>query len=167
MLFPRPAHRPGAEPHRRRALALPPRIGFTLIELLAVVALLGLLATLASPKLRLAVDKAKEVKAISDLKAIAVELANMETLPATLDGIGWGGRLDPWERPYVYVPFGAGPGVPAGARTDRFSIPLNTRYDLYSVGRDGGTSQSLGAGSSMDDLVVANDGGFVGHGKAY
>lgn len=132
-----------------------------------MVALIGLLATLASPKLREAVDKAKEAKAISDLKAMAVELGNLETLPASLHGIGWGDRLDPWDRPYVYAPFGDGPGAPAGARTDRFSLPLNTRYDLYSVGRDGGTSPSLGAGSSMDDLVVANDGGFVGHGKAY
>lgn len=167
MPFPSPPHRLRAQPPRRAAIPSRPSAGFTLIELLAVVALLGLLATLAAPKLRLAVDKAREAKAISDLKAIAVELANMETLPATLDGIGWGGRLDPWQRPYVYTPFGAGPGVPAGARTDRFSIPLNTRYDLYSVGRDGASSPSLGAGSSMDDLVVANDGGFVGHGKAY
>jgi general secretion pathway protein G len=167
MPFSRFSRRPGTALRRRGAPVRRSALGFTLIELLAVVALLGLLATLASPKLRLAVEKAKEVKAISDLKSIAVELANMDTLPATLDAIGWGDRLDPWERPYVYVPFGAGPGVPAGARTDRFSIPLNTRYDLYSVGRDGGTSQSLGAGSSMDDLVVANDGGFVGHGKAY
>jgi len=162
----RPCRRPGAPP-RRRGVAARAAIGFTLIELLAVVALLGLLATLASPKLRLAVEKAKEVKAISDLKAMAMELANRETLPATLDGIGWGGRLDPWDRPYVYTPFGAGPGVPAGARTDRFSMPLNSRYDLYSAGRDGGSATSLGAGRSMDDLVVANDGGFVGLGKHY
>jgi general secretion pathway protein G len=145
------------------------RVGFTLIELLAVVALLGLLAVLASPKLRLAVDKAKEVKAISDLKAMAVELANAQTLPGSLDAIGWGDRLDPWGRPYVYVPFGTDEGSPppAFARTDRHSEPLNSRYDLYSVGKDGGTAASLGAGASADDLVVANDGGFVGLGKVF
>jgi general secretion pathway protein G len=150
-------------PDRARPLAS----GFTIVELLAVVAILGLLATLAAPRLRGAVDKSKEAKAISDLKAIASELANRETLPASLGEIGWGGRDDPWGQPYVYVPFGTqeGTGAPAGARTDRFGAPLNTRYDLYSVGRDGGTSASLGDGPSADDIVVANDGGFVGLGK--
>ena len=141
--------------------------GFTLIELLVVVAVLALLAMLAAPKLRLAVDKSKEAKAISDLKAMAVELANRATLPASLAEIGWGDRPDPWGQPYVYAPFGGEPGAPppAGARTDRFGVPLNTRYDLFSVGRDGGSSLSLGDGASQDDIVVANDGGFVGLGK--
>jgi general secretion pathway protein G len=41
-------------------------------------------------------------------------------------------------------------------------VVLNTYYDLYSVGKDGATSSSLNASVSFDDVVRANDGGFLG-----
>jgi general secretion pathway protein G len=40
-------------------------------------------------------------------------------------------------------------------------------FDLYSRGKDGQTSPALTAASSKDDVVVANDGGFIGLGKNY
>jgi general secretion pathway protein G len=115
------------------------------------------------------VEKAKEVKAISDLKAMAIELNNRDVLPSSLAEIGWGDRRDPWNRPYVYFPFPKqkGGGPPQGARKDRFLVPINSRYDLYSVGRDGGTAAPLTAAASKDDIIVANDGGFVGLARLY
>ena len=51
---------------------------------------------------------------------------------------------------------------PKGARKDRFLHPLNSTYDLYSVGKDGKTVAALTAKASKDDIIRANDGGFIG-----
>jgi general secretion pathway protein G len=50
---------------------------------------------------------------------------------------------------------------------DRFGVPLNTTYDLYSVGKDNSTSGSLNSSVSFDDVVRANDGGFLGQGSRF
>ena len=49
-----------------------------------------------------------------------------------------------------------------GARKDRFLTPVNSDYDLYSVGIDGDSQAAFTAKVSRDDVVRANDGGFVG-----
>jgi general secretion pathway protein G len=142
-----------------------------MIELLAVMVLIGLLSGLGFGKLRDAIDQAKIVKAITDLKAMSIALNEREQLPATLAEIGWGGRLDPWGRPYVYAPFpppkGGSKAPPKDARKDRFLVPINSRYDLFSVGKDGGTAAPLTAKASRDDIIVANDGGFIGQAKRF
>ena len=154
-----------------RPVRLRPRQAFTLIELLSVLVIAGLLMAIGFAKLRDAVDRAKEVKAITDLKAMAVALNERDPLPGSLADIGWGGRMDPWGRPYVYFPFpppkGKGNAPPAGARKDRFLVPINSRYDLYSTGKDGGSVAPLTAKASRDDIVVANDGGFVGRASEF
>jgi len=158
-----PTYNTGNRPRRRA--------GFTMIELLAVMVLISLLSGLGFGKLRDAIDQAKIVKAITDLKAMSIALNEREQLPATLAEIGWGGRLDPWGRPYVYAPFpprkGGGKAPPPGARKDRFLVPINSRYDLYSVGKDGGSVAPLTAKASRDDIIVANDGGFIGQAKRF
>ncbi len=47
-------------------------------------------------------------------------------------------------------------------RKDRFLHPINSDYDLYSMGKDGRTTEALTAKMSHDDIIRANDGGFVG-----
>jgi general secretion pathway protein G len=133
------------------------RAGFTLIEILAVTAMIGALATLAIPKVQDAVEKAKVARAIGDIRALQTDLDGLDSLPATLGVIGRAGVTDPWGNPYQYLPFPSG-GPPAGARSDRFGIPLNTRYDLYSMGKDQSSSGAL----TSDDVVRANDGGYIG-----
>lgn len=140
--------------------------GFTLIELLAVFVILGILAGLAIPKLRTVIDQAKTARAIGDVKALQTDLMSIEAggqpLPADLAGIGRGGMLDPWGNPYVYFPFPPGPGKPGGARKDRFLVPVNSTFDLYSMGPDGSSAPPFTASASGDDIVRANDGGYVG-----
>ncbi len=41
-------------------------------------------------------------------------------------------------------------------------MPINSTYDLYSMGKDGKTVVALTAKASRDDVVRANDGGFIG-----
>ena len=140
-----------------------------MIELLATMTIIGLLVGLAIPKLNEAVNQAKIARAIGDLRAMVVELNSASGLPATLSGIGRADRLDPWGRGYVYFRFPptSGRAPPQGARKDRFLVPINSAFDLYSLGKDGSSVAPLGARPSQDDVVVANDGGFIGLAKRY
>jgi general secretion pathway protein G len=53
------------------------------------------------------------------------------------------------------------------ARKDRSLVPLNTDYDLYSMGKDGQTQAPLTSSVSDDDVIRANDGGYVGLAEQY
>ena len=50
----------------------------------------------------------------------------------------------------------------ATRRRDRYMFPLNTDYDLFSLGPDGATTVSLGETMGQDDVIRANNGGFFG-----
>ncbi len=47
-------------------------------------------------------------------------------------------------------------------RKDRFLVPINSDYDLYSKGKDGESKAPLSPKVSHDDIIRANDGAFVG-----
>jgi len=47
-------------------------------------------------------------------------------------------------------------------RRDRYMFPLNTDFDLFSLGPDHATATSLGESSGLDDVIRANNGGFFG-----
>jgi general secretion pathway protein G len=80
-------------------------------------------------------------------------------LPATLAEAGLA-RDDPWGNPYRYLRMaGAHTGQ---VRKDRSLHPLNTDYDLYSMGPDGRSVSPLTAAHSRDDIVRASNGGFIG-----
>jgi general secretion pathway protein G len=61
---------------------------------------------------------------------------------------------------------GGGGGPPCGgiggARKDRFLVPINSDFDLYSMGKDGESLGPLTAITSHDDIIRANDGGYYG-----
>jgi general secretion pathway protein G len=145
------------------------RLGFTIIELLAAMAIIGIMASIAIPKFSEVIERARVAKAIGDLKAITTDILSADTLPGSLAAINRGTLLDPWGRPYVYLPFPGSKsgGPPGGARKDRFLVPINSAFDLYSMGKDGVSSPPLTAMGSRDDVIVANDGGFVGLAKTY
>jgi general secretion pathway protein G len=130
-------------------------------------AIIGLLAGIGLPKLKAVLLKAKIARCIGDIRAIQIDLMSIEAgdqpLPATLDAIGRGNMVDPWGQPYIYFPFDpTAHGNPPGARRDRFLVPINSTFDLYSVGPDGSTAIPLTASPSRDDIVRAEDGGFIG-----
>ncbi|MEE8148540.1 MAG: hypothetical protein V3T24_13110, partial [Longimicrobiales bacterium] len=57
---------------------------------------------------------------------------------------------------------GLGGGAPPGARKDKFLVPINSDFDLYSLGSDGKSTPPLGAKASKDDIIRANDGSYMG-----
>ena len=138
------------------------RRGFTVIELMAVVAVIGLLSAIGVPKFREFRKKALIAKAIGEIHALQTDLSTADTLPDDLGGIGRSGMQDPWGNPYVYNKFPPNRQVPPGARRDRFLVPINSTFDLYSMGEDGRSNPPLQGGPSRDDIVRGNDGGFIG-----
>lgn len=147
------------------------QLGFTLMELMLVLAIAAIIAVIAIPNYRAYVDRAKVSVAVGDigrmkLRIDAWQLANNDALPASLADVGFGGQLDPWGFPYVYFPYN-GDKNNKGARKDKNLHPLNTYYDLYSIGPDGATNLPITAKVSQDDIIMANDGTFVGKASDY
>jgi general secretion pathway protein G len=52
-------------------------------------------------------------------------------------------------------------------RKDHNLHPLNSEFDLYSLGKDGRSSPPLTAQASRDDVIWARDGDFVGLASDY
>lgn len=143
--------------------------GFTLIEMLIVTIMIGTLSMMAAPKVQAARRLAENARAIGDIKALEIDLYQYEAsngvFPLSLEDIGREKLLDPWGRPYEYLRIKdyTGKGKrPKGARKDRFLVPINSDFDLYSIGPDGASTAPLTAAASADDIVRANNGGFVG-----
>lgn len=133
--------------------------------MLSVLAIVGTLSALAIPRLNQAVEKARVARAIGDISAMQTTLDTQDSLPDDLSVFG-PIPLDPWSRPYVYNKF-EDKRVPQGARRDRFLVPINSTYDLYSAGKDGDSNPPLNAKASQDDVIRANDGGFIGLAARY
>ena len=142
--------------------------GVTLLELMAVVAAILVLAAFAVPAFSGYVERARTTRAISEIGTISLHLyrwqLNTGVFPATLAEAGLT-QNDPWGRSYRYLRVaGAVPGL---LRKDRNLVPINTDFDLYSSGRDGASRPPLTAGESRDDIVRANNGGYIGLAERY
>ena len=144
--------------------------GFTLIELMVSVAILGTLLGIGIPAYTNYIDQARIAKAIAEISTLQREVleydAANETLPDDLNAINRGALLDPWGNPYQYLKLGP-PATIGKARKDRFLVPLNTDFDLYSMGKDGKSSPPLTAAASFDDVLRANNGRFIGLGSKF
>jgi general secretion pathway protein G len=143
--------------------------GFTLIELLIVVAILFTIAAIAIPNF-ITVNRAKDAKAVGDIGAIGKDVQAYQLYrgqyPATLADVGRGNFTDPWGTPYAYLNF-AGVKGKGAMRKDRFLVPINTFFDLYSMGPDRQSVAPLTAKASRDDVIWANDGGYIGPASDY
>jgi general secretion pathway protein G len=139
--------------------------GFTLVELLIVMAIILTIAAIAVPNLMAAMDSARVARAVGDINTIEKEITLYEVingvLPDDLSQVGYGNYLDPWHNPYQYLNHSTMRGN-GQARKDRFLVPLNSDYDLYSDGKDGQSVPPLTAQKSQDDVVRASDGNYVG-----
>jgi general secretion pathway protein G len=141
----------------------------TLIELMLGLIVLALLGSIALPSYRAHVERSRVSEAIADIKRIELAIERFVTNrgghPASLADLGGTAPVDPWGRPYRYLRMeGANVGQ---VRKDHAQHPLNTDYDLYSMGADGLTASPLTAAGSRDDIVRARNGSFVGRASTY
>lgn len=144
--------------------------GLTIIELLLVLAMLGVLTAIALPLYNNYRERIRQTQAIQDIIVMQTMVKGYADdhghYPASLADIKNGGRLDPWGRPYVYQDLSTVQNR-GKARKDRKLNPLNSDFDLYSVGQDGLSRTQLTNKESLDDIVRANDGAYVGLASEY
>lgn len=143
---------------------------FTLVEILIAVAILGVLAAIALPAYDDHRERLRIAEAVTDIGAMQVQIKQFiddnRTPPDDLAQVGQAGKLDPWGNPYQYLNLITMKGK-GQARKNRNLVPINSDFDLYSMGKDGASVGPLTAKASRDDIVRANDGRFIGLAREY
>ena len=146
--------------------------GFTLVELLCVTAIIGILSSIATPLFITYRDRAIKFETEIEMRLLEEEITSYfiynKAYPNSLNEIGFGHLLDPWGNPYQYLRIDGGNIKGKGKlRKDRFLVPINSDYDLYSMGKDGKSQSPLTAKASRDDIIRANDGAYFGPAYLY
>jgi general secretion pathway protein G len=143
--------------------------GFSLIEMILVVAIAGVVLAFGIPVYQRYAERTRVLEATTELGELSKLVKKHErekgALPTTLAAAGLS-RTDPWGNAYMYFNLHAVSGN-GQARKDKKLAPLNSDFDLYSVGKDGLTQENLGHANSRDDIVRARDGGFVGSAEEF
>ena len=152
--------------------------GLTFIELLVSMVIAAILITFAvfaygvakpdcdNPNARQSpLMRAKIGQVTGDIGEIHMAASRFELshgrYPVSLAEIGLDQMRDPWGNPYQYlVVFGRNNVGPV--RKDHNLKPVNTGYDVYSMGPDGVTSTPFTSNVGKDDIVMANDGDYFG-----
>jgi general secretion pathway protein G len=137
-------------------------------ELAAVAAAVLVAASFAIPAFNGYIERARISRAVSDIGTLGLQLYRWQrktnALPASLAEAGLT-PVDPWGRPYIYLR--AADASQARLRKDEELVPLNTDFDLYSLGPDGESALALPATQSRDDVVRAANGAYIGVAKNY
>jgi general secretion pathway protein G len=140
-------HRTSHRTARRQA-------AYTLIEMLITMAIVATMMSVAFPAYTRFVAESK----------VAVALLHY-SLPNSLAEVGIN-RKDPWGNPYQYLNMATAEGN-GKKRKDRNLVPINTDYDLFSMGPDGKSVSPLTAKHSRDDIIRASNGAYVGTAEGY
>ncbi len=142
-----------------------PARGFTLIEIALVIAIAAVLISIGVPAYQTYIDRTRVAQAIVEIGDMAAAIKKKErangALPDSLTDAGFPGRTDPWGFPYQYLNLSSLKGN-GQARKDKKTNPLNSDFDLYSVGADGVTKAQVTNQDARDDVIRARDGRFIG-----
>ncbi|OYV32977.1 MAG: prepilin-type cleavage/methylation domain-containing protein [Thiomonas sp. 20-64-5] len=143
--------------------------GFTLLELMMAIALVGVLTAIALPIYSGYRLKVQDAQAEQDVVSMSAAIQSYWTynraLPSSLADIGMAGKLDPWGHPYVY--YNIELNGKGGARRDKALNPINTDFDLYSMGQNGQSKSQITNKLSLDDIIRANNGAYIGLASNY
>jgi general secretion pathway protein G len=133
-------------------------------DLLVALAIALMLGSFAIPAFNGYLERARVARAVSDIGTMSLRLHQWQrsghTLPQNLGEAGISSAVDPWGRPYVYLR--AADASRAQLRKDGELVPLNSDFDLYSLGPDGISALALPAAPSRDDVVRGANGAFIG-----
>lgn len=152
--------------------------GMTFVELLIGLVIASILATFANamyggaapdcdnPDARQGpLMRSKISQVTGDIGKIHMAISwfelNNRRYPDSLAEAGVGGMQDPWGNPYQYLVVFGRPDV-GPVRKDHNMKPVNTGYDVYSMGPDGATASPFTSTLGKDDIVMANDGDYFG-----
>lgn len=149
--------------------------GFTLLSLLVAITVAGILWMIAQPTFnnntidckhpdqRLGyIMRAKVANTVAALGAVNLKLQRFEL---SHNRYPEDGELDlgndPWGNAYVFTSFkdmnGNGP-----KRKFKSAVPVNMYYDVYSIGPDGQTATPMVSEPGGDDIIIANNGLYIG-----
>jgi general secretion pathway protein G len=147
------------------------RKAFTLIEVIICIALIGTLSAIAIPNYIVYREKANTARAIEEIRSIETAIMNFvnntNNYPDSLAEVSSNVALDPWGTPYQYTRIDGGSTAKGKLRKDHFMVPVNTDFDLYSMGKDKASQAPFTAKASRDDIVRCNNGGYVGLASEY
>lgn len=139
--------------------------GFSVLEILIVIAILGILISIAIPAYENYRDKQHFTQAKADILEIQgiIDRFYVENnrFPDSLAEINQHFRKDPWGNSYYYTNIATATNK-SSVRKDKNLTPVNSDYDLYSAGKDKKTSLPFTAKASYDDIVRCNNGSFIG-----
>jgi general secretion pathway protein G len=144
--------------------------GFTIMELLVSMAVLAVLAAIAVPNFQAYTERSRVSTAVADIRTLALKITTYQaetgSLPLSLDDVSSGSKRDPWGNLYQYLNIATTTNK-GKVRKDHKLVPINSDYDLYSMGKDGQSQPPLTAKASRDDIVRANNGDYVGLAARY
>lgn len=145
--------------------------GLTLLELMLGLAVAGVLAVIATAAYSGVVEKARVKQAVADIADFDVRIEryrsdHADAYPPALADFNREARLDPWGNAYHYTLL-AGTKGKGSARKDHKLNPLNADYDLFSAGRNGVFKTQISQKDSLDDVIRARTGTYIGLAEEY
>ncbi len=143
--------------------------GLTLVELMITIAIIGILAAMAIPAYQDYAERARVAAAIQEIAAMSVTIEHYfqenRVYPSSLADVKLDTKTDPWGLLYGYYKI-LGNNI-GGARKDHNLNPINSDFDLYSLGKDQNkqnnyaVKKQIDNSLSLDDVIRARDGKFI------